>query len=122
MNSTDLIRAYFDSVAATWLPSESDDSARKAIISLSQVPSGCEIADIGCGKGVMLPYLLGLDPKSICEIDVSAEMIRLCKATCSDDRVHFIADDFLTMPEMAFDFIIIFNAYPHFTDKRAFSR
>lgn len=80
---------------------------------------GSVIADIGCGKGILLSHLLKTNPKEIIEIDLSSEMIKEAKQLYHDPRITFLNEDVLTAPLPMLDVAILFNSYPHFQNRPA---
>ena len=109
--------AFFDGLAPEWDNSPEKYEVRERLTSLMELPPNGVIADIGCGKGVMLEHLLKANPAKIIAIDVSGEMIRLAKELFDDDRIVFLNDDFLDAPLPLLDAAVFFNSYPHFLDK-----
>jgi len=109
--------AFFDKLAPDWDNALLKNKAREKLTSLMAVPPNSVIADVGCGRGVILEHLLKTNPSKIFAIDVSSEMIRLAKESFNDDRIEYINSDFYTAVLPLLDVVIFFNSYPHFTDK-----
>jgi len=109
--------AFFDRLAPDWDNALLKSGVREKLISLLDVPPNSVIADVGCGRGVILEHLLETNPIKIFAIDVSGEMIRLAEESFDDDRVEFIKSDFYTADLPILDVAIFFNSYPHFIDK-----
>jgi ubiquinone/menaquinone biosynthesis C-methylase UbiE len=108
------MKEYFDRLAPSWTSDESEKDIREEIAEMSFIKPGAVIADIGCGKGVMVPHLLNTNPSCIIEIDISSEMLRLAKEDWKDDRIKFFCGDILRLDLPECDTVIIFNALPHF--------
>lgn len=73
------MKEYFDKLAPSWISDENDKVIRDEIIGMADFKPGAVIADVGSGKGVMVPHLLDTNPGSVIEIDISSEMIRFAK-------------------------------------------
>ncbi len=113
------MKAAFDRLASAWTNSEKDDAVREEITGMIGPRRNSVIADIGCGKGVMLGHLLKTHPSRIYAVDISGEMIRCARELHRDMRITFVNDDILNASLPLLDAAVIFNAYPHLTDKRA---
>ncbi len=111
--------AYFDSIAPQWDNSPAERGIRQRLTALMRLSPGGVTADIGCGKGVMLEHLLATEPAGIFAVDISGKMLEAARALCGDRRVTFYHGDFLEATLPMLDAAVIFNAYPHFTDKPA---
>lgn len=90
-----------------------------AIMDLVGLSEGCVIADIGCGKGILLSHLLKTNPKEIIAVDISSEMIKEAKQLYHNPRIIFLNEDVLTAPLPMLDAAILFNSYPHFLNRPA---
>ena len=115
------IKAFFNQRAAQW-----DDDlpailpARGAIAVLSGTKPGANVLDIACGTGVMEPELLSLGAASIVGIDIAENMIARAQEKFSEsDPIQFYAVDLLEFTGGPFDLALMYNAYPHFSDKSA---
>lgn len=111
--------AFFDELAPKWDSAPSEYEKREKLTSLMNLLQNTIIADVGCGKGVMLEHLLKTNPAKIIAVDISGEMIRLAKEINNNNRVEFIHGDFLNTTLPMLDTAIFFNSYPHFLDKQA---
>lgn len=112
---------FFDKLAHVWDDSNEHD-IRQKLIDLSGFPENIVIADVGCGRGSMLPHLLKTNPKRIIAVDISKEMLKYAKKTSSDNRILFINEDVITASLPSLDAALLFNSYPHFSDKNALVR
>jgi len=112
------MKEYFDRLAPAWTADESEKDVRDVIISMSGFKPGAVIADIGSGKGIMVPHLLTANPSCIIEIDISSEMIRLAKEQWKDERIKFLCGDVLQLDITPCGAAIIFNALPHFVNRK----
>ena len=89
-----------------------------AALPLSQGQSVC---DIGCGPGVLVPYILErIGPSGLLyEIDVAEKMIEVNRKLHPEPNIRFMADDIANrpVPEASCDAAICFSCFPHFQDK-----
>jgi demethylmenaquinone methyltransferase/2-methoxy-6-polyprenyl-1,4-benzoquinol methylase len=113
------VKDYFDKHAASWSTSPDELLRLQSITDMMGLKEQSVIADIGCGRGVMLAPLLGTNPKAIYAVDISEEMIRYAEQTFPDKRITFINGDVLAAKLPMLDCALLFNAYPHFHDKKA---
>lgn len=119
--SADEMRAFFDRLAPNWENDASEAEIRDEIVRRAGIAKGSVIADIGCGRGVMVPHLLKTEPGRLIEIDVSSEMLRLCEKEWKRDGMEFVCGNLYELRLAGLDAAVLFNAYPHFMDKKALS-
>ncbi len=117
MSCSQRIKDYFNALAPNWSAPEDESAAREAIVERAHIAKGSVVADIGCGRGVMIPCLLKTEPRELIEIDLSDEMIRLAREQWTDARIRFMADNIMDCVLPTLDCAIIFNAYPHIMHK-----
>lgn len=115
-------REFFDRLAPEWRKLHGVQEETLSFL-LAHVPlrENDDVLDVGCGTGVLEPYLCSR-VRSVLAADVSEKMIERAKHEFSHPRVTFVAEDFYALPQTdSFDLILVFDAYPHFIDKRAFA-
>jgi demethylmenaquinone methyltransferase/2-methoxy-6-polyprenyl-1,4-benzoquinol methylase len=82
---------------------------------------GQSVCDIGCGPGVLVPYILErIGPSGLLyEIDVAEKMIDVNRKLHPEPNIRFIADDIANrpVPEASCHAAICFSCFPHFQDK-----
>lgn len=114
------VSAFFDSLADSW-----DDDMIKIqwkidkILDVAEVTEGKTVLDVACGTGVLVPDYLRRNVKKCVAVDISERMIEIAKNKFSQyDNVEFLCADAeqYKFSEM-FDCIVIYNAFPHFTDR-----
>jgi demethylmenaquinone methyltransferase/2-methoxy-6-polyprenyl-1,4-benzoquinol methylase len=115
------MREFFNNLAEGWVSDPAQHDARARIIEMAGFPEGARLADIGTGRGVMIPYLLSANPESIIAIDISDKMIALAGQEHTDPRVTFLCQDVLESELKDLDGALVVTAYPHFLDKKAFA-
>ncbi len=115
--------SHFGKLAEKWaekgpLPME---KASQILAPLGEL-SGKRILDIGCGTGVLEPYL-SAQGATVTAIDVALEMIKEAKKI-KVPGVIYRCEDFLEapLPKEAYDIVVVYNAYPHFLDVDRFAK
>lgn len=118
-------RKFFDFFASKWDEGESSDyinQLKKFFINLNVNVSG-NILDIGCGTGILVPFLLKKSCRDshLFELDLSKEMLRENKKKCGDKSslIHHIHADTHHLPfkQHQFNFVVCFAVLPHLSDQ-----
>lgn len=129
-----VVEQYFDRLASDWDKyQDCPEDVKRALLERSGISSGARILDVACGTGAITAVLHELTGEKVKGVDISGEMIAVARrkfAGC--DWAEFEHVDFLDMGEdktifkqgeaLAFDFVVIYNAYPHFLDPRALAK
>lgn len=112
---------FFNSLAKDWDARQklSDDDVFN-LVKLANINPGDKVLDVACGTGIIDKHLLKLGAKNVVAIDLSENMIAIAKSKNSDENLQYEIADFYDFSEGDFDKIVIYNAYPHFTDTQAF--
>lgn len=115
----EIIKDFFDNLAPHW---DNEPIADREIIDTildnSGVTESIDILDIGCGTGVLFPYYLERNVKSITAVDLSPEMVKIAKSKFP--QAEIICDDAESISfDRQFDVIMIYNAFPHFPNPNA---
>jgi ubiquinone/menaquinone biosynthesis C-methylase UbiE len=120
------ISAFFDRLAEDW--DESTDhhpSKLERIVRLLALEPGDTVLDVGCGTGVMVPYLVERVDENggIVAIDISPKMIEVAERKFPPEEypnVEFIAADVNEIRlGNGYDAVICYSCFPHFHDQRA---
>ncbi len=94
-----------------------DEKIINTILDISRVTKGSDVLDVACGTGVMIPFYLQREVNTITAIDFSAKMCAIADSKFKDGKVQVICADAETFDNNGrYDAIIIYNAFPHFTD------
>ena len=118
MNKSDVIE-FFDRYAPHW---DADQVNKDAIIGRildnACVGEGQEILDVACGTGVLFPFYLKRNVKSVTGIDISHEMAKLAAKKHEEFKnIQVICGDVeQTSFDRKFDNVMVYNAFPHFPD------
>jgi ubiquinone/menaquinone biosynthesis C-methylase UbiE len=114
--------SFFDQIAPRWDEIAVHPAARvRRVLGFSRLSPGETVLDIGCGTGVLIPYLRELGALRICALDFAAGMIKRAGEKHGGAGIDYVLGDFLLFsPIEAFDLAIAYSSYPHFTDRQAF--
>jgi demethylmenaquinone methyltransferase/2-methoxy-6-polyprenyl-1,4-benzoquinol methylase len=129
-------KAFFNEQAETWLdtlyrdPETGEFTLHKdkfeRLFSLVPIQAGDHVLDVGCGSGILVPYLLKRVGKGgvVYELDYAEKMIAENQRLHSDGRLRFFVSDATKVPlgEKTCAVVICFAAFPHFDDKEAATR
>lgn len=118
------IQEFFNRLAPTWDKASDDDLTWvSSVLKGVGITPKTKILDLACGTGVITGILASLSDEPVLGMDLSDEMIKRAKAKYQGSpNIAFICQDFLKYEEGAFDFIVIYNAYPHFIHPRELSQ
>ncbi len=125
--------AFFNRCASDWMAvcyhgpdgrmRQEEDTAIRALLAAVPLGRSASILDVGCGSGVLVPYLLaGLDDGGrVVELDSAQGMIDENRRLHDDPRVRFVTGDLLGVELRMgpFDAAVCFSCFPHFDDKPA---
>jgi ubiquinone/menaquinone biosynthesis C-methylase UbiE len=124
--STVTKRRHFNELAPRWdqLPGPSDAPPKVAeFVARAGQTSAKRILDVGCGTGILVPYLLRACPQATCvvELDFADEMLRENARKVADRRVSRLCADVqaLPFPDGCFDLVLCFAVLPHLVDLEA---
>lgn len=115
------VSAFFDSLADSW-----DNDMIKTqwkidkILDAAEVTEGKTVLDVACGTGVLIPDYLERNVKKCIAVDLSERMIEIAKSKFGKyENVEFLCADAeqYDFSEM-FDSIVIYNAFPHFVNRK----
>lgn len=91
------------------------------LFSLVPVPSEGRVLDVGCGSGVLAPYVLQrLSPTGrLVEVDYAESMIAVNRRLHTDERITFQVADVMEMDvaSASIDLVLCFSCFPHFERK-----
>ncbi len=117
MDKKDIIE-FFDVCASEW---DSRMFRNEAVISKildnAKVEEGKAILDVACGTGVLFPDYIKRKVKSLMGIDISPKMAEIAKNKFSGENISVVCGDVEEISfDKQFDCIIVYNAFPHFSD------
>lgn len=116
----DKTREFFDSYAENWDSVNRYERPTKdfsKMISLLGLQSGSKVVDLGCGTGILIPYLLeAVGPSGIIyAVDISEKMLeKLSQKFMADNIKTFVlkAEELGRINDIV-DAVICFSTFPH---------
>jgi demethylmenaquinone methyltransferase/2-methoxy-6-polyprenyl-1,4-benzoquinol methylase len=113
------IADFFDGLAKTWDDNEQPRvfAIIEQIIGKINILSGESVLDVGCGTGILYPYIKKRGAAAL-HIDLSAGMLEKFKEKYPAARVMRADFETVNLSPSSFDKIIACNVFPHFADKR----
>ena len=117
-------RAFFDAHARGWEERGYPADVRerlKDLVNEFEISVGEKILDVGCGEGVLVPYLLEkLGPTGfIVELDNSLEMLKgAMRKSARQVQCVWAGIETLPLVDEDFDRVICFASFPHFANSR----
>ena len=109
---------FFDRLAPTWDAGMVRNEAVIArILDLAGVAPGKAVLDVATGTGVLIPDYLSRGAAHVTAVDVSPRMAEIAQGKfAGDDRVSVRCADAQEASFGAFDCILVYNAFPHFSE------
>lgn len=113
----DKVKSDYNFIAREWDISRTQPSRLKLNL-VGSLEEGMEILDIGCGNGLMVPFIMDKGSYYV-GIDIAENLIDIAKeryaAEVEAGRAHFFAADATELPvkDEEFDFIISFAVLHH---------
>lgn len=115
----EIIKDFFNDLAPRW---DNEPIADKEIIDTildnAGINENISVLDVACGTGVLFPFYLQRNVKSITAIDLSPQMVKIAKNKFPQADVICGDAENITFPHQ-FDAIMIYNAFPHFPNPKA---
>lgn len=115
------IAAFFDSYASSW---DSDMIKEQwkidSILDVAEISEGKAVLDVACGTGVLISDYVVRKVGRCVAVDISRNMIDIAKSKFQNhENLEFVCADAETFDfGEKFDSIVIYNAFPHFADRR----
>jgi ubiquinone/menaquinone biosynthesis C-methylase UbiE len=91
------------------------------LFSLLSIKPGNRVLDVGCGTGILVPFILERITSSglLYELDFAERMIKVNRTLHHADNLRFVVSDAetATLDDGFFDSVICFSCFPHFHAK-----
>lgn len=119
------IAEYFNGRADDWEKNFNMPSpVQGAVVAIAGIAPSSHVLDLGCGTGVMAPMYLDLGVERVVALDLAPRMIEIAQKKYADQpSIEFkCCDAYEFETDERFDAVVIYNAYPHFLDKRALAK
>lgn len=91
------------------------------LFSLLPLKPGDRVLDVGCGPGVLVPFILERIAETgiLYELDFADKMIETNRSLHREDNIRFILADAenAALDDASCDVVICFSCFPHFHDK-----
>ncbi|MEW6553716.1 MAG: methyltransferase domain-containing protein [Actinomycetota bacterium] len=125
---TTAIRTFFNERADAWderYDAHGAAASERLICGLGIKP-GSRVLDVGCGTGLIIPWLLeavGGEGKVIA-LDIAERMLRIARDKYEAWNVEYINADVAHTPflDFSFDEVVCHNCFPHVVDKEEAAR
>ncbi|MEW6458919.1 MAG: class I SAM-dependent methyltransferase [Bacillota bacterium] len=116
-------REFFNSLADSWDDLVPPGAASKLaeIVAASGLQKGAHVLDVGCGTGLLVPFLLETvgERGTVTGVDFAAAMVQRAGAKAFGPNVRFVEADVAALPfePGTFDAVFCNNVLPHLPDK-----
>lgn len=121
--SENKIRDFFNSICKDWNNENTDINRLRGLVKKLNIKEGDRILDLGCGKGIISPLLYEVSKCKVTLMDFSEEMIKEARKMLNDLSYDYICEDFYSFnTDQKFDYIMMFNCFPHFIDFEALKK
>ena len=116
------IKEFFEKAALNWHNTD-DISLIRKILKEAGIKKGDRALDVGCGKGIITPFIQEITNVPVKAIDISENMISGARENYPNSKsLLFECRDFYEYNDnIKYDYLIFYNAYPHFLDRFALS-
>ena len=118
---------FFDTQANNWEARNYPPEKLKQVDELVQslpLAQARVILDVGCGEGVLQPFLRKYGPADavFIALDPSSAMLQCLSKRFAHVRTYQAKAEAMPLPDASVDMVICFSAFPHIADKKAAAR
>jgi ubiquinone/menaquinone biosynthesis C-methylase UbiE len=108
----------FEEWAENWEVSEKSKIVAEIFVKKLIGDEADKILDLGCGKGILCDYFNNNIPAAtVVYIDKAFAMVKGLKETYPEEMALRAEGENIPFDKDIFDAVIIYNSFPHFTDK-----
>lgn len=115
-------REFFDRLAPGWDAAERPDIGERLerVVREAGIAPGMRVLDVGCGTGVIIPFLLNAlqGTGGVTAVDISPGMLEVARGKGFPDCVRFVLADVTEadFADASFDCAVLNAVFPHFED------
>lgn len=116
-------RDFFDSLADHWENHVPDEKKIRFFLKLLEITQGVRILDVGCGTGILLPFLLEqIGPSGfVLGLDFAPRMIARAREKFPKEKypnLRLLERDLMEFESQElFHFVLCYSSFPHFENK-----
>lgn len=99
-----------------------DADKLRCFVTLCGLDAGARVLDVGCGEGVLTPFLLDRTPKRVLGVDLDSAKIEEARGRYPDSPAEFLCGDVMTLEETGFDCAILYNCFTEFENRGSLTR
>lgn len=112
------VTEFFDRHADSWdADMIRNDAVIATILDNAGVAEGKTVLDVACGTGVLFGDYLDRKVAHVTAVDISPKMVEIARGKYPDAPIEVLCADAETADfGKKFDCIVIYNAFPHFSD------
>lgn len=117
MNKREIID-FFDRCAPEWdAHMIKDETIVETILDNCSVSAGSTVLDVACGTGVLFKNYIDRNVSRVLAVDISPKMIEIAKSKTAGTQIEPVCADIECMePKSQFDCVVVYNAFPHFSN------
>ncbi len=119
------VRDFFDSLASSWDQKQTKkEEDIRPLFDRIGLRKGDFVLDLACGTGTVTRLIHSYTEEKVTGMDISPEMIAIAqKKYASCPWACFECADFLECEQVElYDFVVLYNAFPHFADPSLLSK
>ncbi len=117
------VRDFFNNRADSWDTKIADDPKRvsEGIIRGLGISKGSRVLDVGCGTGLIIPWLLEETGENghVTALDIAERMLMVAREKYNKPNLEYVHADIASapFPDGSFDEVICHNCFPHIAYK-----
>lgn len=117
------LKAYIDNIAPRWDEMAPFDPDKLRCLATLSAKPGDRVLDVGCGTGIMTPYLLEKEPASLLGVDFSPAMIEIAEKKHGGTKARFLCADVMELNQPGeYDCVMLYGTFPQFENRGSLIR